>query len=216
MDRAEQDEIKKRYNQRLDEHGYSPKTLGWDKNRHWLRYHILLSQWDFNGASVLDFGCGFGDMYAYMKEKGVGAQYTGVDINERLIEQGLKIYPDLDLRATDIFETDPGQFDYALSSGVHNLKIKDNKSFIEATFEKFSQISTKGFALNFLSNKVQYELEHIYHVDPAYILDLAYKYSNKVVLRNDYMPFEFTIFVDKQNSFDKTTAVYQDYVGMVK
>lgn len=216
MNKSEQEEIKKRYNQRLDEHGYSPKTLGWDKSRHWLRYHILLSQWDFNGASVLDFGCGFGDMYAYLKEKGINANYTGVDINERLIDQGLKVYPNLDLRATDIFETDPGRFDYALSSGVHNLKIQDNKSFIEATFEKFNEITTKGFALNFLSNKVQYELEHIYHVDPTYILELAYKYSNKVVLRNDYMPFEFTIFVDKQDGFDKSTAVYDNYSDLIK
>lgn len=216
MDKAELDEIKSRYNQRLDQYGYSPKTLGWDKNRHWLRYDILLSKWNLADSSVLDFGCGFGDMFAYMKEKGINAKYTGIDINERLIEKGREIYPNADLRAADIFRTTPEAHDYVFSSGVHNLKVKDNKAFIEDTFEAFNRIAKRGFALNFLSNKVQYELEHIYHVDPAYILNLAYRYSNRVSLRNDYMPFEFSIFVDKESSFDKTIAVYDDYVGLVK
>jgi hypothetical protein len=45
------------------------------------------------------------------------------------------------------------------------------------------------------------------------VLALGYRFSNRVVLRNDYMPFEFTIFVDKRSAFDPARAVYPEFLG---
>ena len=69
--------------------------------------------------------------------------------------------------------------------------------------------------MNFLSDKVEYELENTYHANPAKVLDLAYNYSNKIILRNDYMPFEFTVFIDKKNEFDKNKVVYPEFLKYV-
>lgn len=202
-----------RYNERLAEFGHDPRTLGWPKRRHVLRYSVLLGQWDLAGASLLDFGCGFGDMYAYCAEHAPGVRYSGVDINEKLIEEGKKLYPEAQLRVAD---GDPqGTYDYVVSSGVHNAKIEDNWGWIEETFALFDRLATKGFALNFLSNRVEYEHEHTYHSDPVRVLELAYRYSNRVVLRNDYMPFEFTVLVDKRTEFDKEFVVYPEFLGLI-
>ncbi|MBI3591582.1 MAG: methyltransferase domain-containing protein [Candidatus Melainabacteria bacterium] len=216
MDNLEKQMIIERYNKRLSEFGYNPKTLGWgEKMRHNLRYNILLTHWDLNGKSVLDFGCGFGDMYGYANKINLKIKYHGIDINENLIAEGKKIYPDANLYIKDIFdeknEKSEKKYDYILSSGVHNSKIRDNWGFIKKTFEFFDKYSIKGFALNFLSDKVDYQLEYTYHANPMEILDLAYTYSNRITLRNDYMPFEFTIFIDKENEFDKEQVVYPDY-----
>ena len=217
MDKSELESVLRRYDERLKEFGHDPRTLGWTKGRHNLRYHILLSQWDLRQASVLDFGCGFGDMYGYSRKIGLDFHYEGIDLNPSLIEAGKKSFPDAVLQARDAFaEGLPKKYDFILSSGVHNLKLKDNWAFIERTFQLFDENATEGFALNFLSKKVEYELADTYHADPSRILDLAYEYSNRVILRNDYMPFEFTIFIDKRKEFDKNHVVYPEFLGLVE
>ena len=216
MDKQEKEIVIYKYNKRLKEFGYNPKTLGWDKERHYLRYHILLNHWNLEEQEVLDFGCGFGDMFDYINRAGIKLNYHGVDINENLILTGKKIYPEADLSVRDIFVDGLGkQYDYIFSSGTHNTKLNNNWNFIEKTFELCNKYSKKGFALNFMSNKVDYELEDIYHCDPASIISLAYKYSNRILFRNDYMPFEFTIFIDKQNNFDKSSVVYPEFVKFI-
>lgn len=204
------------YNERLQKFGHSYKTLGWPRGRHELRYYILLTQWNLENKSVLDFGCGFGDMCNYAKKLSLNINYSGIDINEKLILEGKKAYPSVNLEVRDAFEQGlDKKYDYILSSGVHNFKIKDNWSFIKKTFELYNQYSINGFALNFLSSKVEYTLEDTYHSDPAQIVELAYSYSNRIVLRNDYMPFEFTIFVNKQDEFDKDLVVYPEFSKFV-
>lgn len=216
MDKKEKQLLMESYNERLQKFGHSSKTLGWTKGRHELRYYILLSHWNLENKSILDFGCGFGDMYGFAKKKGLKINYFGIDINKNLILEGKKAYPDANLEVRDAFEQGLDRnYDYILSSGAHNYKIKDNWIHIERTFELFNKHSLGGFAMNFLSNKVDYELDDTYHTDPTRLIGLAYNYSNRIVLRNDYMPFEFTVFIDKQNKFDKSVAVYPEYASFI-
>lgn len=216
MDKEDKKLLLESYNDRLKKYGHSNDTLGWTKGKHELRYYILLTQWNLENKSVLDFGCGFGDMYNYIKKLGLNLDYYGVDLNEKLILEGKRAYPGANLEVRDALENGLSRkYDYILSSGVHNYKIKDNWSFIEKTFELYNEYSIKGFALNFLSNRVDYTLKDTYHSDPVKIIELAYKYSNKIVLRNDYMPFEFTVFVDKQKEFDKDSVVYPEFLKYI-
>jgi SAM-dependent methyltransferase len=215
MNERDKENIITRYSERLSKFGYSAETLGWGKkDRRNLRFYVLASEWNLNGNSVLDFGCGFGDFYAFAKQSGIDVDYTGVDINPHLIEQAKKVYPDVKLLSADIFaeELPEKSYDYIISSGTHNTKIENNEAFIENTFEAFNKYSKKGFALNFISSKADVKYPDVYYSDPSYIVSLCYKYSLRVVLRNDYMPFEFTVFVNKEQSFDAANAVYPEFI----
>ncbi|MBY0358797.1 MAG: class I SAM-dependent methyltransferase [Candidatus Obscuribacterales bacterium] len=215
MNDVEIKEAIERYNRRLQEFGATEKALGWgNKGRSRLRFEILLSQWDFNGSTVLDFGCGFGDLFAYLSGKNwQDFHYLGLDINPSLIEVAQKRHPQASFQTiislADIQDTD---IDFILASGTFNHKLNNNFAFVQESFDKFVKIAKKGFAANFLSNKVDYELENTYHADPAAILNLAYTYTNNVILRNDYMPYEFTIFVNLGEAIDKELTVYEQFV----
>jgi len=209
--------VLERYDRRLAELGPVPEALGWTKNRHVLRYHVLLEPWRLERERVLDFGCGFGDMYAYCREKLPGVRYEGIDLNPSLIETGRARYPDARLRAVHALRDGlEGTWDIIVASGVFNIRLGDNWAFIRHAFDLFATHSTRGFAANFLSNRVDYELADTFHADPAKVLDLAYGYSNRVVLRNDYMPFEFTVYVDLRREFDRDHVVYPEYLWLVK
>ena len=212
------EKVIQRYNDLIAKFGDSPKSLGWTKNRQKLRFKVLTEIFDMkNNHSVLDFGCGFGDMYQYLSDFYPGVNYYGVDINSKLIEMGKSKYPLAELWSKNILESGLDcEYDFILSSGVHNVKCDNNQKFNKDTFELFYNHSKYGFAVNFLSTKVDYKSEDSFHSSPSEILDLAYSYTNRVMLRNDYMPFEFTIYVFKDDSFSKDDAVYSEYRSLLK
>ena len=56
------------YEARLDEFGYDVRSVGWgNKGSQDLRFKILSDIGDLTNNSVCDLGCGFGDLYLYLK-----------------------------------------------------------------------------------------------------------------------------------------------------
>ena len=210
------------YTNRYKEYGYNPKTLGWLKGKQDIRFDILTSQSDMRGKSILDIGCGFGDLNICLREKFGNYMYHGIDLVPILIEEARKRYPSLpESDITTEFECEDflsseltGTYDYALASGIfnYNLKDQDNYSYVEAVMEKAFNCSKEGIAFDFLSDKVDYRHSHNFYYDPCQILSLAYHYTRNVVLRNDYMPFEFAVFLFKDDSFDKSDTTFNRYM----
>ena len=198
------------YTGRLQQFGVSPETLGWGpKDRRELRFEALCSLWDFRGATILDFGCGFGDLLPFLTARYTGVRYIGVDINPDLIAHARRLHPDGHFEATNLLRTQWAEpVDFVLASGVFNDRIRDNDAFTSEAFAAFDAIARVGFAANFLSTKVDYRYDHAYYTEPQQALELCYRYSRNVVLRNDVMPFEFTVFVNKATQIDTARGVF--------
>jgi SAM-dependent methyltransferase len=213
MNADEKAALLKRYSDRLAKYGPTIEALGWNKPKHKLRFKILLEYWLRNPSPqnlrVLDFGCGFGDLFGYAQEHQLKIDYTGLDINPDLIDVARQKNPAVRFLCHDPFEQPLDEkFDVVLSSGVHNYQLKDNRKFTEQCFEWFDHHSTLGFSVNFLSNHVNIRNEQNYYSAPEEMLALAMRYSSRVVIRHDYMPFEFTVVVDKRNDIDEKLTVY--------
>jgi len=214
---SEQEAIIERYSRRWEQYGYDPRTLGWDKGKQDIRFSVLTSQYDFRGQQVLDIGCGFGDLNRVISHRvGEEYKYQGVDMVPALIQKGREIYPGDNIRfscADFLAEDFAGDYDYAIASGLFNFKLVDvaNYDFIETVMKKAMSICRDGLAFDFLSDKVDYRHPHTFHSSPEQILQMAYKYSRNVVLRNDYMPFEFAIFINKDSSFDPADTIFEHY-----
>lgn len=90
------------YEDLLAMHGENYKALDWNSiDSQKLRYKILKEIFLYGkkaaNLSVVDVGCGFGDLYGYFKAEGLlkghRISYTGYDISSRLIEVAKKKYP---------------------------------------------------------------------------------------------------------------------------
>lgn len=213
MEDDEKQATRDRYVGRLREFGYDPRTLGWNKRRHKLRYEMLLSSWPPETASVLDVGCGFGDLYGFCQASGRSHwQYTGIDIVGELVDEGRRRYPDADLRTLDMDrEGLPGSPDVIVASGLFNHGLRDNMAFVAACFERFAAHAGIGFAVNFMSPTAERRYDHIFYADPAAVLACAWKVSRRVMVRHDYMPFEYTVLVFKDDGFAPETAVFDPF-----
>jgi Methylase involved in ubiquinone/menaquinone biosynthesis len=217
----DKNEIIKLYNDRYDNYGYSPKTLGWKKGKQNIRFEILTSLYNFENKSVIDIGCGFGDLNISLREKILNYKYTGIDLTESLIKKAKEIYGDhhVNFQVGDFLEMEFDEtFDYAIVSGMFNYKLNeiDNYTYVERVMEKALELSRDGIAFDFLSDKVDYKNEIGFYYSPEKILSIAYKFSKNIVLRSDYMPFEFSLFVFKDDSFSKEDVVFRRYNNLNK
>ena len=70
-----------------------------------------------NGQTLLDLGCGTGDLYQFILEKGYG--YIGIDISKDMIAEAKNRFPDADLRissASEIYKTTKQKFDVIMAN----------------------------------------------------------------------------------------------------
>jgi len=91
----------------LAQHGANYLALDWNSTESQrLRFRILKELLIYgkkaSGVSLLDVGCGLGDLYGVLKADGTlkrnKISYTGFDISPKLIEAARKKYPDAKLR----------------------------------------------------------------------------------------------------------------------
>jgi SAM-dependent methyltransferase len=217
LSRKDWDDNVSRYSQRFQEHGYAPETLGWNKGRQPVRFDVLTGFGDLSGKTIVDIGCGFGGLNRTLRAKwGEDCTYTGVELVEDLVKEAQQRYPEPNVRFIH------GEFlddeihleaDVAIASGVFNYRFEDtdNYAFIEATMQKAFALCKDGLAFYFLSDRVDYELPHTFHSNPGRILDMASGLSRNLVLRNDYIPFEFSLYLYKDDTFVPEQAVFEKY-----
>lgn len=195
-----------RYEDRLRQFGHSPESLGWGKTgRQEFRFAVLGALAIANPASsVLDVGCGFADLYDYLRSRGWTGRYVGVDLVPGLIEAARRRHADLDLRTADIDELrgSSERFDYVIASGIFNARLSSepNEAHIERSLAQMFALCTGALCVDFMSAYVDFKHETAWHTDPAWAIDVARRLSRRFSLRHDYMPYEFALCIHRDAS----------------
>src|SRR5690606_10729201 len=94
------------------------------------RFRALLGIADVANQSVLDVGCGMGELYKYLLQQQIPVQYTGIDIVPEFIQAAQKHFIDVDFYTQDVFEVE-SKYDYVLASGALSFKVKDNLNYYQ-------------------------------------------------------------------------------------
>src|SRR5512137_2468998 len=142
------------YNFHLKQFGDRPEALRWTPQGQLRRYHALAEITpDLNNASILDYGCGTGDFYRFLKRRGFDVRYMGVDINENFIELAKRKYPECTFQVMDASEDRlEGYFDYIFIGGVFNLNVPGVDDDLKEALVTLFKRCNKGLALNALSS----------------------------------------------------------------
>ena len=80
--------IIKRFNNKFNKFGVNIKSIGWDNKRNQeTRFENIFKVANLKECkSLLDIGCGFGDLLKFINKKKLKLNYTGIDINNKFIE----------------------------------------------------------------------------------------------------------------------------------
>ncbi len=205
-----------RYEKRHLAFGNSPEALGWVNDERCAIRHAVFAEsiLKTRASSVLDVGCGLAHFYDYLRINGWSGSYTGVDLMPGFLEIARSSHPEATLIEGEFGRTEfpLKSFDFVVASGIFNSKLlkADNHDYIQRTMEKMVGLARIQAASDFLSDEVEYTTPDLWHTESHWALEMAKGLSTRVILRADYMPFEYALFLFPN---DKTTekTLYQDF-----
>lgn len=200
MNSNDKKRIIERYNKRLEDHGFSIDSLAsGNEERRNERFKILAEIGIQSGDTILDLGCGFGDLQKYLLKNDIKVKYIGIDINEEIIKIAKKENSVLDVRVLDILNENFNEpVDYIVSTSSFNNKLNEesNYDFVDKLLKKCYSIAKKGVAIDFLSSYVDYRVDDdVFYYEPEQLFSRAKKITKRVCIRHDYKLFEFCLYM---------------------
>jgi SAM-dependent methyltransferase len=181
-------------------YGESPKSLHWtDYHSMAVRFRHLVEDLDIKGRSILDAGCGMGDLLPYLHAKTDTFSYLGMDINPGFIEIAKKRYEGHSFSVGNPFDGKlERRFDLVISSGVMNTNVKGWQKHRKTMVENLFALSSEALAFNMAGSLGKIlETPKIAYADAADILEFCSKLTPKLIFKNHYDPEDFTIVMYK-------------------
>ena len=192
-------DIRALYRNRIEEKGATPEGIFWDSEESMrTRFDAALDLAKFEDAAVLDVGCGFGDFYDHLVDRGVEpASYHGIDVSDVVLDEAKTRHgdiPDVSFEQRNILRDPYGyhKFDIAVVFGTlgHNLESIDNEAYIR-WFMRTCFACAETLVMNALSQYREgdwpYE-EFVYYYDPGRVFGYAQELTRSVRLRHDIEP----------------------------
>jgi SAM-dependent methyltransferase len=190
------------YEAQLRRHGATARGMDWkDEESQRLRFELLCDVCDLTGRSVYEVGAGAGHLYAYLRERGVGAKYSGCDLSAEMVTAARDLDPGASIELRDILTDPPNRrTDIVLCSGVFHVKLDHSddvwRGFVHAVIARMYAMCDHAIAFNLMTDRVDYRSDRLYYASPGSILDFCRdELSRYVALRHDYPLHEFTTYV---------------------
>jgi trans-aconitate methyltransferase len=173
-----------------------PEALGWrDTESQVIRFDALADMADLNGHSLLDAGCGHGDLRSYLHRLYPDIIYYGMEQIPELIDEATRRYQDWEatvfIRGDFMINAMPVA-DYVMASGSLNYYNAD-PDFIFKAITRLYEHCRKGLAFNLLSHIIPNGLLAAYN--PDVIMEYCRQLCPQVVVKNDYSNEDFTVFM---------------------
>ena len=177
------------------------EALGWRGTQSQLaRYKVLVNVGDLNGVSILDVGCGYGDLKAFLGLHFSDFDYIGIDQMPEFIAEARVRYGDCPRTAfyqTDFSIAELPQVDYVFASGTLGYRCK-NEGFYADMICKLYNSAKVAFAFNLLDKKSFPVHDLLVGHDRDEILALCRVLSPQVEWFDDYLEDDFTVFMVRE------------------
>lgn len=204
-------QVKEQYATALARFGVNKKSLFWPKGRQDVRFETHLAALKSvkhiksKEISILDYGCGFSDLYLYIQKNAVPIlKYSGVDILKNFLEISKTRFPENDYYERAFFiETDEIDADVVCAIGTFNMKYvpkwNDNYEFVLSEIEILWKRTKVYLSIDFMTDKVDYMQLNSFHLNPKKIVsDLQFLLNpSRIEIIENYVAFEFLVQIWK-------------------
>jgi len=207
------DNVKKQYQDAYIMHGNSLEAVFIPKGRQLERFSSLLTYVKKEPFSILDYGCGLGQMADYIKEKFPQADYSGVDIVEEFILENKSKYDFGKFEIiSDCYDV-KDNYDVIAAAGVFNLLyVNDKAQHQKIIYDNLRHLFSKTndlLSVNFMTDQVDFIQEGAFHQNISELYDFAKKnLTKRVAIDESYMPYEFTFHFFKDQTILRPDNIY--------
>lgn len=184
--------------------GDSVHTVSYQsRSTQYVRFNVLLQNTipnKTNKLTLLDLGCGTGDMYDYLRQNNfTNVVYTGIDIVPEMIAAAQKNYPQGNFLVKNFVEEELGQYDIICASGSLNIifdKRTNHLEYIKTVIKKMYDNSRLACAFNLLNQDSEWMYEQdlrFYYADKNEILKYCRTFCADAKLSDDYLINDFSL-----------------------
>ena len=178
----------------------SSRALGWTSNEGQLARFKIIEELlgDLSDKSILDAGCGHGDLREYIGDKFSGLRYAGIDQIDSFIDVAVERYahyPETAFYFGDFYKADLPVMDYVVVCGALNYKSNDPEYVFKAITKLFNNCRL-GLVFNMLKS-IENEEGILVAYDPEIILAHCRTLSENVVYRDGYYEEDFSVSLFK-------------------
>jgi SAM-dependent methyltransferase len=199
------DQQARHWGETVERHGPNFKGVDYSNpERVQLCFRQLTGIWNAPGpASVLDYGCGYGALLGYLRDKGFAlSRYTGFDVSAPMLAHARTVNAGVDgaVFTDDATALEPA--DYVICGGIFNVKLDadtaDWHRHVVGCLERIWPLARRGMAFNILTSYSDPDKQRpdLYYADPCWFFDYCKRhFSRDVALLHDYGVYEFTMHV---------------------
>ena len=199
----------KSYRDYFQKYGISYKSLKWNtKIAQAVRYRELLKDLDLKGKSILDFGCGMGDIVPVISANTQDFEYLGVDVVPEFIVVAREAYKirtgdrhkiKIDFSVRDLLKKSLRKiFDVVLSSGALNSNVIDALEYRKKAIKILWNHAREVLAFNMSGGYPQPENSkkyRVFYANSMEILEYCLTLTSKIIFRHHYRKRDFTIIM---------------------
>jgi len=185
----------KYYNEVVQRHGVSAQGVHWNsKMTQYKRFEVLLSMLDMSDErSVVDVGCGFADLYIYLRENKIAfGSYMGLEVMESMVLEASKRVA-CEIQLCDVLHDPLPKADYYICSGAMNILTRDETYLF---IRRCLAASRKAFVFNMLEGEDESMVYNYFK--PKEIEALAEALGVGYTMKKGYLPRDFTVCLMKQ------------------
>jgi len=190
----------------LESGGDSGQKVGWrDTKAQIVRFQIVsqvLRGVPFD--SVVDLGCGTGDLLQFLRTRGWTGSYKGVDVSPSMVAES-RLSFSLDRLAEFEVSNSPSHADVIIASGILNVCLDssydDWHRHCRQVISQMWQVASKAIVFNMLSidSDITRRKSGLAYMDPSEWLTYCRTLSRHVRLDQGYGQFDFTIAVFREH-----------------
>lgn len=187
------------YDGLIRQYGHDPRACDYGRpESQSTKFRVLSEVLPLSDSSLLDVGCGFADFASYLQSRFPGLRYSGIDLCAAMVSEARRNHPDLDLRVANIFDTSFDRtFDVVTANGIFYLLGERAWPMMQQIIERMYALAKSAVAFNSLSAWAKEKDAGEFYADPLLVVDFCRRLTPWVVLRHDYHPHDFTIYLYK-------------------
>jgi SAM-dependent methyltransferase len=194
------------YAETFERHGPTTQGVDWgtDRSRAVLRLDKMLAVMGREpeaGASLLDVGCGYGDLLTHALSRSLSIDYVGIDVAENMIQWATgNVVGGKFVRGYVLVHRFADVFDYVVCNGILTQKLQvpglEMDNYARRLVRRLFQLCRRGMAFNVMTTKVNYFANHLYYRNPAELLSWCIsEITPHVRLDHAYPLYEFTMYL---------------------